>query len=446
MVAELKFNYKANYKMSDFIQLREGLAIYKQKHSKNYYVYMRQKDDSGEFFEYRKSTKTPDLAKATEEAYGYYFSYTRKLTPEVFESNSKSKVVNICNNLLKILDEKTKTSNQRSPQSAAYAACIRNEIIPNLPKGLVIKSFDKKLIKSILNLAKSTTKRRNLVSSIKKIFELAEEEKMIKSYQIPEISTDEKVEKAEPRRSFSDSDFLKISDALPLFCESKGLKLSTVIYRNLLKYKFHFLYHVGCRPGREIDSLTHGCVLKKEDGYRLLFNGTKTDSDSKSRVIHLTTDALMCIVRVHEYFNPDLYVHLYGTKHQGLLSLDTVSSDEDFIDVFFDSKDDSQFIFRLPENQAKTLDWTKYFSQLMKKLNLDYTLYSCRHTFITERLKEGKSIEDVALYCGTSIAMIEKYYSDIESEMISSKINSDRVSIPKPDKRPVFTLDDEDDE
>ncbi|ENH0547912.1 site-specific integrase [Vibrio parahaemolyticus] len=433
--------------MSDYIRLKDGLAVYKQKHSKNYYVYMRQKDDSGEFFEFRKSTGTPDLEKATEEAYGYYFSYTRKLTPEIFESNSKSKVVNICNNLLKILDERTKTSNQRSPQSAAYATCIRNEIIPNLPKDLVIKNFDKKLIKSILNLAKSTTKRRNLVSSIKKIFELAEDEKMIKSYQIPEISTDEKVEKTEPRRSFSDSDFLKVTDALLSFSAESGLKAKTVIYRNLLKYKFHFLYHSGCRPGREVNNLSYGSVIRREDGYILSFNGTKTDSDSKSRVIHLTHDALMCIVKVHEYFNSDLYAHLYSTAQRGSLTLDSVSSSDDFIDVFFANKDDSQFIFRLPDNQAKTLDWTKYFSQLMKKLNLDYTLYSCRHTFITERLKEGKSIEDVALYCGTSIAMIEKYYSDVESEMISSKINSDRVSIPKPDKRPVLTLDgDEDDE
>ena len=431
--------------MSDYIQLREGLAIYKQKHSKNYYVYMRQKDDAGEFFEYRKSTKTPDKNKATEEAFGYFFSYTKRLTPEIFESNSKSKVINICNKLLRKLDEKTEASTQRSPQSAAHATCIRNQIIPNLPSGLVIKNFDRKHIKSILNLASNTTKRRNLTSSIKQIFELAVDNNLIKSYQIPEISTDKKVKQAEPRRSFSDSDFLKISDALPFFSEEKGLKTSTVIYRNLLKYKFHFLYHIGCRPGREVDNLTYGCVLKRDGEYRLLFNGTKTDSENKkSRVIHLTPDALMCIVSVHEYFNSDLYSHLYSTTQQGSLTLDSASSNDDFIDVFFANKDDSQFIFRLPSSPSKTLDWTKYFKQLMKKLGLDYTLYSCRHTFITERLKAGKSIEDVALYCGTSIAMIEKYYSDVESEMISSKINSDRVSIPKQDKRPVFTLDEDD--
>lgn len=127
--------------MSDYIQLRDGLAIYKQKQSKNYYVYLRQKDDAGKYFEFRRSTRTDDEVKAREIAYGYFFSYTQKLSPEVFESNSKSKVLSICNEVLSILDKQTKESLKRSPQSAAYAACIRNQIIPVLPKSLLIKNL-----------------------------------------------------------------------------------------------------------------------------------------------------------------------------------------------------------------------------------------------------------------------------------------------------------------
>ncbi|HAV1415403.1 site-specific integrase [Vibrio parahaemolyticus] len=429
--------------MSNYVQLRDGLAIYKQKGSKNYYVYMRQKDDSGQSFEFRKSTRTPDLSKATEEAYGYYFSYTKKLTPEIFEANSKSKVINICNSLLKILDEKTKSSDKRSPQSAAYATCIRNEIIPNLPPSLVIKSFDKKLIKSILNLAKSTTKRRNLTSSIKKIFEYAEDEGLIKSYQVPEISTDEKVEKSEPRRSFSDLDFLNISDSFSNFTKQKGLKPCSKIYRSLLMYKFYFLYHTGCRPGEEVDKLKYSCVTRASKGsYKLRFNGTKTDRDAKSRIIELTEDALMCIIDVHKHFNASLYSHLYSEKKGARgLTANLISHNSEFIDVFFNNKDDDKYIFRLPSKQSKKLDWTNYFKQFMDSLSLDYTLYSCRHTFITQRLLEGKSVENVALYCGTSVAMIEKYYSDVEAEMISSNVNANRITVRRPKTKPTLSLD-----
>jgi integrase len=36
--------------------------------------------------------------------------------------------------------------------------------------------------------------------------------------------------------------------------------------------------------------------------------------------------------------------------------------------------------------------------------------YACRHTFITEQIKQGENPLAVAQYCGTSVVMIEKDY------------------------------------
>lgn len=60
------------------------------------------------------------------------------------------------------------------------------------------------------------------------------------------------------------------------------------------------------------------------------------------------------------------------------------------------------------------------------------TLYSLRHTYITYRLQEGVGVYDIATNCGTSVAMIEKYYSDAKS---ADFVNSLTVRKTKPTKK-----------
>jgi site-specific recombinase XerD len=46
----------------------------------------------------------------------------------------------------------------------------------------------------------------------------------------------------------------------------------------------------------------------------------------------------------------------------------------------------------------------------------DADAYALRHTFCTERLKEGWSVADVALATRTSIAMISSHYAHLLGE------------------------------
>jgi integrase len=62
------------------------------------------------------------------------------------------------------------------------------------------------------------------------------------------------------------------------------------------------------------------------------------------------------------------------------------------------------------------------FNELIQSAGVDkdtagnkLTIYSMRHTYITEQLKNGVSIYSIASNCNTSTAMIEKYYSDARS-------------------------------
>lgn len=64
-------------------------------------------------------------------------------------------------------------------------------------------------------------------------------------------------------------------------------------------------------------------------------------------------------------------------------------------------------------------DFREGFNNLLKLANSEldtdkkkHTVYCLRHYYITERLREGIPIYEIASNAGTSVAMIEKYYSD----------------------------------
>ena len=55
-----------------------------------------------------------------------------------------------------------------------------------------------------------------------------------------------------------------------------------------------------------------------------------------------------------------------------------------------------------------------------------HTLYCLRHFYITERLREGIPIYEIASNCGTSVSMIEKYYSDARPTDFMDRLTKSR--------------------
>lgn len=67
-------------------------------------------------------------------------------------------------------------------------------------------------------------------------------------------------------------------------------------------------------------------------------------------------------------------------------------------------------------------DFREGFNSLLRHADVEHdgdgrkhVIYSLRHTYITFRLKKNVDIYQLAANCGTSVAMIEKYYSDARS-------------------------------
>jgi integrase len=91
-------------------------------------------------------------------------------------------------------------------------------------------------------------------------------------------------------------------------------------------------------------------------------------------------------------------------------------------------------------------DFREGFNSLLKLANVvfdsdgkKHTLYSLRHHYITERLREGIPIYDLASNCGTSVAMIEKYYSDARpSDFVETLTKSRWRKKPSEKEQAVF--------
>lgn len=75
-----------------------------------------------------------------------------------------------------------------------------------------------------------------------------------------------------------------------------------------------------------------------------------------------------------------------------------------------------------------TKDFGGGFGRLLESLGIDppgeieAALYSLRHTYITEQRKAGVPIEDIAENCGTSVAMIERYYGQVKSRDLINRL------------------------
>jgi integrase len=78
-------------------------------------------------------------------------------------------------------------------------------------------------------------------------------------------------------------------------------------------------------------------------------------------------------------------------------------------------------------------DFREGFNNLLRtaKAEVDadrkkHTLYCLRHFYITERLREGIPIYEIASNCGTSVSMIEKYYSDARPTDFMDRLTKSR--------------------
>ncbi|EMN7422348.1 TPA: site-specific integrase [Vibrio parahaemolyticus] len=388
----------------EYQKLRSGLAIYKQKRSKNWYIRMRV-SEGGTSSEFVRSLKTSSKDDATQKAWSYFFAKEDNLSPAMFIKSKKSNITHLATQLIEILKNKPKKINKD------YIRVLDKEIIPTFGR-LNIRDLDRAAIRQYFSdSAKSMTQLRIRKTALKHLFDIAVDDKLIKEYEIPSMPSVE-VTEDEARSSFSDKDLGKLRGMCAPFIDSSRKDI-TKQSRKMFEQYMSFLLNTGIRAGEEALNIKFKDIGfdTTQNIYTITINSGKVHSKKKtsSRTIPISIRTMGIIEKVLCIF--------YGFTYKNHLDEVLLSS--------FPYKEN--YIFRLPTNQTIKPQYEKTFAQLCKfaeidKEQLGYTLYSLRHTYITNQLKGGTDVYLLATHCGTSVEMIQRYYSKLTSVMRSSEI------------------------
>ena len=397
IVITIKETIKVSY---EYQNLTDGLAIYKQKASKNYYIYLNTTEGN-----FRRSLKTPDQKEATKKAWAYYTSYHEGIELVDFTSTNKSSVKNLCKQLSSVFDEKHADTGKKDSKYRDFSRILSDEISPFLGH-LKIKQVERGHIKSILSNAKSLPQLRIRQTSFKHLFDYALENSLIKEYKIPSIPKVE-VKESESRAVFKPEHLAKFREKYEEFTNTPAKAVSRS-YRELMGYAIDFMLETGIRPGKELSNLKFSDITKarsqKQVYYHITVTAGKVHSKKKSsfREVPLSENACSIVLEIANKY--------YCKTEQSSLKR-----------LKFDA-----YIFQDPQNQEKSFDGDT-FNQLCTFCGIDraeefYTLYSCRHSYITRKLIEGVDIYLLATTCGTSVEMIQKYYSKLVPTMRADEL------------------------
>lgn len=381
--------------MNDLLEkcdVEEGLYIYLQRNSKVWLA--RFKIDGKWISRTTKQRKRPDAAKAALKVrteFEFKFKHGIAIQTKTFKDVARLAIDRM----------------QQQPKSAkGYASLLDYE---QILERYHIQYFDRVHITSIdynklddfdrwraakmgRTPAQSTLKTHN--AALQRVFDEAIIRKWMTQAQIPALSAANGISSTR-RDYFTTTELEKIGKAFPAWIAASRKEVTQQI-RELLYFYFNVAVHTGLRPGTEMDNLRwsdlqihdnakppHVAITVRK-GKTTLHTGTRTVVGHRNVM--------------------EMILDLQSRSKDG--------QDEEVPDDF------DPLVFRLPDGST-TKELGRNFSALLRHLKLDKTvggqrtLYSLRHTYITQRLLAGVRHEVIAKQCGTSAAMIHLHYDHI---------------------------------
>ncbi len=353
-----------------------------------------------------RSTGHKDKLAAIHAAFDLYARYKGlsdrgvQVTSKTFES------------VAKVVAAELRTSTKG--QYVTYSNYLTNRWIPFF-KGRYINNitakdyeifFDELEIK-LKQKIKNITRRQHYVA-INRVFDRAVEQKLITRGEIPEQPmAKDSDSKSTSRPAFTSDErrliFVKMIDWI-----SQGKTKRQRDKRLVLRHLVEILFLTGIRPGTEVESITFGAVQSHvQDGRRTVVIRVAGKTGERCPVAPIDVLANFSAVKV----------------------------------TIKDVKDSTPFL-SLPSGKPYG-DPQEDFKKFLIEHDLlidpvsreERSLYSCRHTYITQQLLKGVSIYIIANQCGNSVKMIEDYYSKVKPLMSAAAITGatsfDR-SVPLP--------------
>lgn len=350
------------------IKIKDGLFIYKQENSKFWWCDLNLKNGTGRA---RFSTKQTDADEAEAEALIWYENAKIKGSAELAIFGHKKTITEA---VLRAIEEndrkKTKTKNANK--------VMLLDILDKF-KNTKAKNINVDVIREDIMTKNSNTRRTMRKSCWTKIMQAASDLKIYDNNSLPRIPEIEKNDEEKPH--VSESDLILIAAKINLFIESSKSVVSKE-NRKILKDYLKFIYLTGARAGEEVLKTKFSDI---NENYIKIKNG-KVHSKNKEgyREAYLNKRTLMLLKRRAEKLNIK-----FNKKHRH-----------------------EEFIFQREDGTVPKLD--VIFPQLLEFCKIEkgkYRAYSFRKNYITKQLEKGANINVVAIQCGTSIEMINKYYN-----------------------------------
>ena len=387
-------------------QINEGLYLYKRAKSRRWQA--RIKRTSNEWF--AMSCGTTDFEQAKQVAI--------KRQSELVDAQSQGLVdvsrrfVDIARLTIRNLDAET-AANVGKSVNRDYKSVINRYLIPVLGK-YQITSIDYKAIIALdayrrkklgREPSKSTINTHN--AALNRVFKTAVDRGFLLPLQIPALVNRGRAMKSRPY--FDQQDYKLLARNLREFVNT-GHKTSTKQLRDLLRDYVLILAHTGMRPGIESmnlkwNQIKHARQRDNSSPKREMIDVLKFSVVGKKR-----TRTLIC----HDQ-NSNVSTPLKRIQSRfaelATLNVDDLDKIDNYVFCTADGK--------RPNHQRLT----KAFKIFLQKYNLLQdtegqvrTLYSLRHTYATNAIRNHIGYDELALQMGTSRAMLERHYSKFRVE------------------------------
>ncbi len=208
--------------------------------------------------------------------------------------------------------------------------------------------------------------------------------------------------KSESRGAFTQKEYNFILYNLALWKDTGHRKVTREI-RELLSSYVGFLAGTGIRHGTETYNLKWRHIQKIEQNNEPPYIAINVDGKRGKRELIATDETAVFLLMLHE-LNPRVN-HL------------------DFEEMLKEGIDEYIFVNRSGE-RVTTDALRGAFRKFLDIHNLrvgaddrDRSLYSLRHTYATKALASGRDIHKLAVQMGTSVGMLEKFYSKVSARM-----------------------------
>ncbi|MCR9500677.1 tyrosine-type recombinase/integrase [Vibrio vulnificus] len=389
----------------DYIRLRAGLAIRRTPNSKNWGIYMKLDNHKPAQFSLRTPNKDEAIDKAWEE-YSMAKILLRNGQP-IKQPKQRLSLHQIIDELIKEHNKaQTKTTEKGKEPKHATHIRLFNRIKDFYPVELSPSGLDTSLVRKYF-LSQQPYSDTQLIATrycFTQIFDRSFEKKIINKDQIVELRKI-KVEKIrkETRDHLTRSELSILGIfALTKMKEAHGKGKHV---RRLALFYILFLFHSGIRAGEEALGLRWSdfSFNKNDDLYCIIREGKTKNYEKNNRYVIFDIMAEDCLFQyaLRRYKGlpwkigrKALLKKLINEKPNDIVFSTRYSNKPTFDRIFSEWVKELQSYGELPKN--KTL-----------------TLYSLRHSYITNAIMNDVPYPLIAENAGTSVSMIEKHYSHI---------------------------------